>query len=390
MRVAASVLLLLFAFSAAAAKLAPCGKEPSVAGVAAPGHNDSREVYLGDAVDIWVCHLAPFLNDVSKQDQKVTLYIDGIDSGVTPTGVDRDTGRIRFNLERTDDNKELWRDRLYNPLGNRLQTIRIGVGIAGERQLTRAEGANTQVTLNKLWLHWSTSLMLIGLALMIGVFLLYARNSDMLRSGPKAGGIRQAYSLARTQMAWWFVLVVIGYVFIWLVAGDRDSIPASLLGLMGISAATALAARAVAVPGETRAAALRKELDLQRTSLEESIARIDTDLAATTDATLQATLAKSREDLVKARDKVIAEASTVTTIFPSAGFWNDLVTDDRGGVALDRFQIVAWSLVLGAVFFATALWELTMPEFDATMLALMGISSGTYVGFKLPQKSEAA
>jgi hypothetical protein len=33
-------------------------------------------------------------------------------------------------------------------------------------------------------------------------------------------------------------------------------------------------------------------------------------------------------------------------------------------------------------------WDLTMPEFSATMLALMGISWGTYIGFKLPLKRE--
>jgi hypothetical protein len=27
-----------------------------------------------------------------------------------------------------------------------------------------------------------------------------------------------------------------------------------------------------------------------------------------------------------------------------------------------------------------------MPEFDTTLLGLMGISSGTYIGFKFPEK----
>jgi hypothetical protein len=31
-----------------------------------------------------------------------------------------------------------------------------------------------------------------------------------------------------------------------------------------------------------------------------------------------------------------------------------------------------------------------MPEFSATMLALMGISSGTYIGFKLPMRGSEA
>jgi len=30
-----------------------------------------------------------------------------------------------------------------------------------------------------------------------------------------------------------------------------------------------------------------------------------------------------------------------------------------------------------------------MPELNATLLALMGISSGTYIGFKLPLRTEA-
>ncbi|HEX9459334.1 MAG TPA: hypothetical protein VGA84_09330 [Thermoanaerobaculia bacterium] len=49
---------------------------------------------------------------------------------------------------------------------------------------------------------------------------------------------------------------------------------------------------------------------------------------------------------------------------------------------------MVWTLVLGGVFLISVLWDLTMPEFSATMLALMGISSGTYIGFKLPMKTE--
>ena len=30
-----------------------------------------------------------------------------------------------------------------------------------------------------------------------------------------------------------------------------------------------------------------------------------------------------------------------------------------------------------------------MPEFDASLLGLMGISSGTYVGFKFPESARA-
>jgi hypothetical protein len=36
------------------------------------------------------------------------------------------------------------------------------------------------------------------------------------------------------------------------------------------------------------------------------------------------------------------------------------------------------------VFFRMVWRDFAMPEFDTTTLALMGVSSGTYLGFKLP------
>ena len=41
---------------------------------------------------------------------------------------------------------------------------------------------------------------------------------------------------------------------------------------------------------------------------------------------------------------------------------------------------------IGQDFIGRVIDTLTMPTFDATLLALMGISSGTYIGFKLPNK----
>jgi hypothetical protein len=42
--------------------------------------------------------------------------------------------------------------------------------------------------------------------------------------------------------------------------------------------------------------------------------------------------------------------------------------------------------VLGLVFIRSVLLQLVMPDFDTTLLGLMGISSGTYIGFKFPEK----
>ncbi|HXH41976.1 MAG TPA: hypothetical protein VNN08_25350 [Thermoanaerobaculia bacterium] len=301
---------------------APCGPGPAVAG-AAGVNADPRQVYLGDWVVISVCHLDALLHEAEAQQQPITLFVDGLDSGNEPSGVDLESGTLTFVLDRNEKNKGIWNQFLYNPLFEPYSTIRVSVGVRGGPPLLRADGANTALLLKKLYVDalvplWLALLLAVAIALVV-----YARRSDMLRDGPAIEGKRQPYSLARAQMAWWFFLLVVGYVFIWLVTGERDSIAPSLLGLVGISAATALAAVAV-TPNRTPVA--------------------------------------------------------------SAGWWRDLVTDDHGIVALDRFQVVVWTLVLGGIFMYSVLWELTMPEFSVTMLALMGISSGTYIGFKLPMR----
>ena len=305
---------------------APCGATAAVAG-AAGVNADPRQVYLGDWVVVSVCHLDTLVRDAETQQQEITLYIEGLDTGIEPSGIDIESGTITFELDRNVHNKEIWRQFLYNPLFDSDATMRISVGIRGERPLPRAVGANMSLRLKKMYVDYWTMTWLALLILVAIALVIYARRSDMLRDGPSIDGRYQPYSLARVQMAWWFFLLVVGYVFIWLVTGEVDSIAPSLLGLVGISAATALAAVAITSNSSHGPRA-------------------------------------------------------------TAGFMHDLISDDRGVVALDRLQVVVWTLVLGGIFLTAVLWDLTMPEFSATMLALMGISSGTYIGFKLPIKSD--
>ncbi len=379
--------------------VAPCGSTPAVAGVTG-AHADPRSVYILDWVVIAVCHLDELVAAAEAAQQPITLFIEGLDSGNLPAGIDLDDGIVTFVLDRTEDNRSLWKPLLSNPLFDPETTMRVSAGIHGDRPLPRVKGANLTLVFYKMYTDWSTWAWLAVLAAIAVALFQYARKSDLLRDGPAIGGVRRPYSLGRAQMAWWFFLILIGYNFIWLVTGDRDTIPPSLLALLGISAVTAIAAVAIG----SRGGALgerRKLLDDEIASLDEALRRIAVDIddaarraadpaavSSATAAALQSALEKTRADLEEMRARLVTERAGVTAIVPSKGFWNDLVTDDRGGVSLDRFQIVAWSLVLGGVFLMTVSWELAMPEFNATLLALMGISSGTYIGFKLPSKSE--
>ena len=74
-----------------------------------------------------------------------------------------------------------------------------------------------------------------------------------------------------------------------------------------------------------------------------------------------------------------------TEVAASEGFIQDLLSDENG-ISFHRLQVFGWTLVFWAVFVSMLFKKVTMVDFDATQLALMGISGSTYLGFKLQEK----
>jgi uncharacterized membrane protein YeiH len=169
---------------------------------------------------------------------------------------------------------------------------------------------------------------LVLLAAMVTLFIILCRRTSLIRSGgPSISPSQRPYSLSLFQMAFWFFIVVAAYTFLWLITDELDTITESVLALIGIGAATALGATLI---------------DQNKTA-----------------APVKGT---------------------------SEGFLRDILSDSAG-VSLHRFQMFVWTLVLGVIFIASVYKNLEMPEFSATLLGLMGISSGTYLGFKVPEKT---
>lgn len=63
-------------------------------------------------------------------------------------------------------------------------------------------------------------------------------------------------------------------------------------------------------------------------------------------------------------------------------FLEDILTE-KDGVSVHRFQIFVWTIVLGIIFGISVAQDLVMPEFSATLLGLMGISSATFLAPKI-------
>lgn len=173
--------------------------------------------------------------------------------------------------------------------------------------------------------------------------------------------LKRPYSLGRTQMAVWFVLVLVAFVFLSLITWSVSPLSETAVAMMGISAATGLGATMVERQKDKAALVERQDLLSKRSELQ-----FDVETAAFSD-----------EDLT---------ARAIEAGYrKSQGFARDILRD-TAGYNLHRLQIAAWTVVL-AVMFVWRTWEsLSMPEFSATLLALMGISGGTYIGFKWPEQ----
>ena len=223
------------------------------------------------------------------------------------------------------------------------------------------------------------------IALLVGL-LLFGWKSSMLRDGN--GAAKPPFSLAKHQMAAWFVVVIGAYLFVMMTTGAAAATSATALILIGISGATGLTA--IAMDSSKREAAVAKkplllaekanlltELDTPNTGL---IAQLSAAAGTAASAVLQATIDSKRARIANIDNELL-------DLHPasSKGWLRDLLSDENG-ISFHRLQIAVWTIVLVGTF-VVAVWRtFAMPGFDATTLGLMGISSGMYLGFKFPEK----
>jgi hypothetical protein len=286
----------------------------------------TREAELGDTVFVLVNGLARF-RPPGIDLTRVVLFLDGQPlKGLKPELPGPQYSHLKFRLAIDPGNRDTWKSLMSGAV--RRHAVDLSVGFEGQPPLRTEVDDFRLIAIPGAWLaFW----IVMCLAVLL-VLVWYGRRTNLLRDyGPEpAGGALKPFSLARTQMATWFLVVLAAYVFLWLVTGALDTLTTTVIGLMGISAATAVAGNAMDAGKKTTAA---------------------------------------------------AAAAGPAASAASAGFFTDIFSDERG-MSLARLQIGIWTLVLAVIFARSVFRDLAMPEFDATLLGLMGISNGTYLGFK--------
>jgi hypothetical protein len=331
-----------------------------------------------------------------------------------------------FELKRGDKNKALWGALLGAPrLSESTREVTVGLGERPSDAKSAPQPTITGITKGSdtLNLRVFGPYRLVFAALLIGgvIWLVFARagKSTTLRDGlvPQIPPEKQTYSLARCQMAFWFVLIFCSFILLYIVTWDYNTVSQQALTLMGISGATALAAAAVDVAKDSPGDSVNRGLqalgfvsydDVKRTREDEipnrqvEVAQKEKLLAtlpAPPPGELPPQLTKEQRQWVVINQQVTQlkveindRENRLRTYedqirpFMTQGFFKD-VTTDLNGTAIHRLQVFCWTLVLGGIFIIGVYRDLSMPEFSATLLALMGISSAGYVGFKFPEKN---
>lgn len=317
--------------------------------------------------------------------------------GNYPEELHPDENRLHFHLEMTADNKEIWTDLLGEPPANLHRPVTFTVGLETQSPFASLYDQNNTLPLTIVSkVYGVVSLLVIVFTLTL--FLWLARKTNLIREpGLSAGaGKLRPYNLGRTQMAFWFFLIYVSYLVIWLITDALDTITPSLLGLMGISAGTALSESMIDSSKDDAKTGQLENLNAERQTLEQSIATLQAQIdnlkamTAPTAADLSNldSLNQQQQENRTALAQIDIQIQTLTrpiAAVVSGGFLKDILSDSSG-YSFHRFQIFAWTIVLGIIFVSSVYNNLNMPEFSATLLGLMGLSSGTYIGFKFPEK----
>jgi hypothetical protein len=342
--------------------------------------NGKLWVVLNHSLPEGATKYALFLNDEE---------IKGLDPPVVTSL--RSQPALVFVLKRAPLNDAFWRDLLGSPRSDHVNVVvslgrQSGAGLS-DRIVGAPDGAGFGLEVFTRWdLALATGVIVLVLILVWG----HARSRTTLRDNllPQLAPSRQPYSLGRSQMAFWFTLIFVSFVVLFLLLQDTNVLTSQALLLMGISGATAAAAIAVDVAKTSPADVANCALQALGLNTYEDVQRVQQEILVRQQqlAALPPTSPQRTQLQIEINDRtsILRTYEEKTRPFVSQGWFKD-VTTDINGPTVHRLQVVFWTAALGAIFLYSVYRNLAMPEFNGTLLTLMGISSAGYVGFKIQE-----
>ena len=273
---------------------------------------------LEDYISLKVNNLNKLINGSTGA---LVLYFNGMPmSGLTPISVDTIQNVAIFQLSKSDSTDKVW-DVFYHKSARKAITpLDVSVGV-NDKGAIKAAPSKMYLKLYDRTLLWG--MLAVYVFILLG-FGLLANKSIIVRDGVLPDNKFATFSLAKSQLAFWTLIIVgsVGYIF--AVTGALPIITGSTLILLAVSIGTAVGA------------------------------------------------------------KLINGSKDTIVLKGSKNFFIDILSDEDG-ISIHRFQMVVWTVFIGIYFIYSVFNGLDIPQISKELLALMGISSGTYLGLKIPE-----
>lgn len=304
---------------------------------------------LGDHVMLQVWGLRDALQHYGRKPAELRLFIGDVVLPLKPEEVDtlrsRDTATVRFLLKRDVTTEPTWQ--LFYQVWQRLSyAAQFGIGF-DNGQLGEAFPRDAQTIHLELVRRRDLVFGLLAVGGILGLLLYLGLRSNLLRSDTVRGTLDAEtlassdlisdnyrtipFSLAKVQLAFWTFLIISAYLLCYMVTGELPDLPASLLGLLGISLGSTVVSRSLS-------------------------------------------------------NSQLASNGPLTVNAASLGFWRDILAE-QSRFSLPRIQFLLFNLLVG-FYFVRYVWKLwAMPDLDANLLALVSVSAG---GFLVGKSQENA
>jgi hypothetical protein len=292
-------------------------------------HSD-HELWVGDFIKVTVNNPDSIMAHASHK--RLMLFLDKqpVASCFCDTPLNCH-GEYIFQVNR--DSSLIWKA-YFSYKRVKQRNVLVSVGLEGDCSIESSSMLKLVIVLQVDW----TMAILFLLAMVIGVIWLGIK-SDMLRDGSvesgmdlvpppgpvRPGPLKAPFSLGRTQLAFWTLIVVGSYLGIWVITHDFSTLTPSIIALLGISIVGTGAAK-----------------------------------------------------MIDANQGLRGKYTGIA----SEGFFTDILSDRNDGVSIHRLQMVLWTVVFGWIFIREVIVDLKMPSFDEVQLGLMGISTAGYLLLK--------
>jgi hypothetical protein len=372
-----------------------------------------REISLGERIKVTINGLSRAIKkDTQFDPNQLVLQLNGYTlKNIRGTYLDPD--QLIFQIAHQEAYNNEW-NAILEAVWNEKRNVLVTVGCPDGQRIQFKDSKDLRSNTITILLWHSARKYIVLLPIILLVIVVFTKQfHDALRGSGITSN--RVFSLGRFQLAWWSYLILFSFLGLYAVTGSYQNIITSQsMVLLGISTFTTVGGSIIDATGENKQTDLEKENYLKELDskykfwqnfnvnkrvkkFDSKIRNIDSHLKQLEN---QSNLENEKEQLKLERDNekkiwkwrkergiLDLKAKMNCIEQQSENFFIDILTNPSGEINLHRFQIFIWTLVLGGIFIYQVLTSFKTPEFDANLLTLQGISSGTFLALKSQEKS---